>query len=262
MPNCPTCGKHCDTEQGVKIHHTTIHDESLVQNTWECFVCDDEFERPESQINNKERPFCSNECYGKWLKSQDKKDHPNWSGNLIVVNCDNCSSECEKYKHKVEEQENVFCSRECQITYRSEHYTDRPYVRTESITVTCDECSTEFKRNPSYVEASDKQFCSNNCRANWLSENWSGEDSPLWKGGPVFYYGENWLSQRRKAIQRDNEQCQECGLTREQHYENHGSDLEVHHKTPIRTFEDTAEANELSNLITLCKPCHIEVEHS
>jgi len=103
-----------------------------------------------------------------------------------------------------------------------------------------------------------RNYCSSDC----YFENHTGENAPRWKGGSINYYGETWLPQRRKAIDRDDEQCQDCGMTRDQHYDEHGTDLEVHHKTPIRTFEDTAEANILSNLITLCTTCHMKREHN
>ena len=34
----------------------------------------------------------------------------------------------------------------------------------------------------------------------------------------------------------------------------------VHHKTPFRLFDSTEQANQLSNLITLCNSCHRKVE--
>jgi 5-methylcytosine-specific restriction endonuclease McrA len=54
------------------------------------------------------------------------------------------------------------------------------------------------------------------------------------------------MAQKRKARARDDRTCQHCGAP--------GSD--VHHIRPFRFFTDYREANELTNLITLCKPCH------
>jgi predicted HNH restriction endonuclease len=35
--------------------------------------------------------------------------------------------------------------------------------------------------------------------------------------------------------------------------------MDVHHVKPIRECEDWQEANELSNLVSLCNPCHLKV---
>lgn len=68
-------------------------------------------------------------------------------------------------------------------------------------------------------------------------------------------YGSNWYSQSKAARERDGHLCQECGEgpTGEQH--------DVHHLIPLRKFDgDFETANALSNLITLCHPCHMKVE--
>lgn len=56
---------------------------------------------------------------------------------------------------------------------------------------------------------------------------------------------------RFRALKRDEYQCQRCGCTGSE------SDLEVHHRTPLS--EDGT--NDLENLQTLCRPCHVK-EHS
>ncbi len=63
---------------------------------------------------------------------------------------------------------------------------------------------------------------------------------------------------RRKTIQRDNEKCVFCGLSREEHREESstGKDLEVHHIIPQRKDgPDTPK-----NLLTVCHDCHTELE--
>ncbi len=67
-------------------------------------------------------------------------------------------------------------------------------------------------------------------------------------------YGTNWDRQKRLARQRDNYQCQLCGVPEiEQAHP-------VHHKIPFRLFMNPQEANRLENLITLCPACHRKVE--
>lgn len=62
---------------------------------------------------------------------------------------------------------------------------------------------------------------------------------------------------REAAIQRDGERCVHCGMTREEHKAKFGRDITVDHidgkgrHTPI-----AQKNNDLSNLQTLCLPCH------
>lgn len=79
-------------------------------------------------------------------------------------------------------------------------------------------------------------------------------------------YGPNWDEQRRKALDRDGWQCRLCEMTNEMHKEVYTYGLEVHHVIPIRCFRpfdsaaDYERANDLSNLRTVCCPCHHEWE--
>jgi DEAD/DEAH box helicase domain-containing protein len=67
-------------------------------------------------------------------------------------------------------------------------------------------------------------------------------------------YGPNWLAQRDRARVRDGYRCQNCGA-REQGRAHH-----VHHKIPFRGFASYRQANQLSNLVTLCSRCHRRAE--
>ena len=71
-------------------------------------------------------------------------------------------------------------------------------------------------------------------------------------------YGSNWQEQRAKVRARDGYRCSECGRpesTNRQH--------DVHHLIPFRTFgympglnENYRQANQLNNLVLLCRHCH------
>lgn len=40
------------------------------------------------------------------------------------------------------------------------------------------------------------------------------------------------------------------------------SDLQVHHVRPLRCFNgDTMAANQPENLVTLCRPCHVQADN-
>jgi hypothetical protein len=99
--------------------------------------------------------------------------------------------------------------------------------------------------------------------------HWSGKNNPRWTGGAFpHYYGSNWNNQKRLARIRDNNICQMCNKIVK-------PNADVHHKKPFKLFliesllkNDTKieyadavekiskEANDLFNLICLCKRCH------
>lgn len=76
----------------------------------------------------------------------------------------------------------------------------------------------------------------------------------LWNND-VNKYGSSWTKNRDLARARDNYKCQVCGL------EESETSHHVHHKIPFRQFESHLQANQLSNLITLCPSCHRRVEN-
>jgi DEAD/DEAH box helicase domain-containing protein len=67
-------------------------------------------------------------------------------------------------------------------------------------------------------------------------------------------YGPGWPAQRDQARARDSYRCQSCGLAEQ------GRAHHVHHKIPFRTFVSPQQANQLSNLVTLCPRCHRQAE--
>jgi 5-methylcytosine-specific restriction endonuclease McrA len=67
-------------------------------------------------------------------------------------------------------------------------------------------------------------------------------------------YGALWRQRRRLALERDGRICQMCG--------GRPSRPHVHHIVPLRYFgEDYEAAHALTNLLTLCHPCHLRMEH-
>jgi DEAD/DEAH box helicase domain-containing protein len=74
--------------------------------------------------------------------------------------------------------------------------------------------------------------------------------------------GPNWEQQRNRARTRDGYRCRHCGLP-----ERAERAHDVHHIQPFRTFgyirgknNHYLEANQLTNLVTLCRSCHRRVE--
>lgn len=88
----------------------------------------------------------------------------------------------------------------------------------------------------------------------------SGTLHHRWEGGKEPYYGSNWHEQRRLALERDQNRCRRCGCSTEQHRAEYGIGLDVHHVQPLRTFDTPEAANDLDNLVTLCRGCHNRIE--
>jgi len=75
-------------------------------------------------------------------------------------------------------------------------------------------------------------------------------------------YGPSWEGARQAARRRDGFRCQRCGAP-----ESAGREHDVHHRIPFRAFgyrpganENHRQANELENLVTLCRVCHRRLE--
>ena len=81
-----------------------------------------------------------------------------------------------------------------------------------------------------------------------------GEENFFWKGGSTSdrYYGPNWQEKRDTIRERDNYECQNCGIDESQL----PTELHIHHIQPKKTFDDIERANRESNLVALCQPCH------
>lgn len=186
--------------------------------------------------------FCSKECAHTSRKTV----------TMVHATCQQCGTD---FIHRSNVKRN-FCSKKCWhkfgIGENSPHYS--------SVNVSCEQCGKAMKREPNHANRVDHNFCCNRCRSDWHSANIRGEVHPLWKGGADNNRGPNWLAQRRKAWKRDNYTCQHCGTTKKQLKKNPA----VHHIIPFRDFgiERYEEANELTNLITLCPTCHMRAEHN
>ncbi len=113
----------------------------------------------------------------------------------------------------------------------------------------CEFCKVEFEVNS---KKPAQKFCSRSCMGKWRSANMSGPNSPGWKGIDNHYGTAPWKRARNAARARDNNTCQKCGAT--------DVFLEVHHIVEKENFATREEADQLSNLRTVCRRCHAK-EH-
>lgn len=73
----------------------------------------------------------------------------------------------------------------------------------------------------------------------------------MYRGGDRHRRGPGWHANRRLCRERDKV-CRSCGKTPE----DNGQALSVDHVIPWRLFADERMANDLGNLIALCRVCH------
>jgi len=149
-----------------------------------------------------------------------------------------------------------FCSRQCMSEYGSRQ--PRPKSRKDVyIELPCAQCGKLHKFNKHQIRLRGGKYCSKKCKYDAMSISKRGLGNINYKGGKSSYRGPNWGRQSRATRKRDKYTCQICGSP----YSKFGIKIDVHHIKPYRIFNgDFEKANDLSNLIVLCKSCHAKVE--
>ncbi|SFB74115.1 HNH endonuclease [Halobiforma haloterrestris] len=235
---CPTCGRELETERGVRQHHTKVHGESLPNRT--CKGCGTAFYDPKSR-----QSYCD-DC-----DPNAGEHNGNWRDAKETASCAICGSEFSYYPSS---KEGVYCPScvDAADGLLPEKYPERG----ERVTEPCRACGTDLEVRPKRLEKRERGvFCTLECYGEWLSEHVVGPDHHQWEGGPI-EYGRQWWRVRRRALERDDYECQYCGATREQI----GRNPDVHHLEPVRSFDRPEEAHTLSNVVSLCRRCHRRAE--
>ena len=201
-----------------------------------------------------ERIFCNRSCYDKHR------------ADAAQANCAGCG---RKFHAGNRKSPRKYCSHECRVASK----------RVEPVQcIGCGCTFTPIKFNKSrgkYTGNSCGATCSDECWLSWISNNeerkakisaaFSGENHPRWRGGRSLFHdsgkrGPNWKKQRQRALERDGRKCQECGVSEDDWKAEHGYGLDVDHIVPYHNFLDWKKANTLSNLVSLCRSCHISIE--
>lgn len=210
--------------------------------------------------------FCASKCQYAWMAEHQKGEshHQYKAESHIQTTCANCGQELLRDQDRLRRSPKSFCSKQCQAQWRSQNELGENNHSYRRFTVRCTICGNEVKRSASCIRPSGNVCCSQECYKELLSQRFSGANHPNWKGGRVSFRGPNWASQRRKARERDKHTCQACGA---KHRKNQTL-FHVHHIVPFRNFgyipnqnDNYLQANQLSNLITLCNSCHMRAEH-
>lgn len=221
---------------------------SKTRFTVNCANCGTEVEKTPSELAASDFHYCSQECH-----YEHKKERYSGRGNpqstLEKVPCESCGEMIDRPQWKREKNEKHYCS-DCWGDAK--------------VAIECEQCREIERVWPS--AADKRRFCSYECMGEWRGEEITGQDHPRFREGyRPGYYGPNWDQQRRDAIVRDQARCRDCGLTEAQSMEQFGEGLSVHHITPVRDFLDEGEldyqqANQVGNLVSLCRPCHSKRE--
>jgi len=230
----------------MRHHHSIKHNKRLPNS--KCDECSKEF-----YSKGKERKYCD-DCF-----SLEGEMNPAYSGGKTKTVCKICGSEFLYYES---EKEGFYCG-DC---VEEENWRDIPDVKSgkenprySTKIVECDMCEKDIKVTESKLEEYSNNFCSRDCYGMWRSKNQTGKRNPNFVDGrskTELYIG-NWSKNKKKALERDNYTCQKCGKTKEEI----GRNPDVHHKIPIRTFDDISNGHKIKNLICLCPECHTEEEN-
>ena len=193
-----------------------------------CITCGNQFISP--YPNQK---YCSAGCAAR----------SKFGGELVDLICECCGKKYCRQLSRLKHGRGKNCSRECQYVM------NRQKLSRQKVECKCLNCDKVFYKCPSQFTAKSGKkgagkYCCRKCR----DLHWIGQNNPLYIDGSREYRGTNWQAQKRAAKKRDNSICQHCGVA--------GND--VHHIIPYRHFAEGEflAANDLSNLITLCKQCH------
>ena len=209
------------------------------------------------------------------------------------VACNTCGSMVYRRPHVVAKSRYTFCGYQCKYNYDhtvavpctscGKELKRNPAFAARSPHHFCDlKCRDAFRAQGKFARASKAPclicgkvvvcvrpskktvLCSRKCQGIWQAQHRTGNNASNWKGGFQSYYGPNWRAQQRAARKRDGYKCQYCGVTQIKTKRA----LDVHHIRPFREFwyipgknENYKQANDLTNLISLCTACHTLAEH-
>ena len=175
--------------------------------------------------------------------------------NRAEIECDYCQAKIERISSRLSINTHNFCDNTCHGKWKSEHLigSNNPaYRRIDRICANCGERISIIPSRDKY----ENVYCDRECMAEHYSksEMFSGQNSPVWKGGKTTRneYGANWMSVRKKVRERENYSCLRCGKTEEEN----NQELSVHHIKNFKLYETYQEANNLENLVGLCRECH------
>jgi len=269
MTACPNCDKDFNGEAGVNIHQSSTGCGSEGAKTVECDSCDNMFLSVRGMREHHKNKH----------GSYPQKDTPNGKHG-----CPSCSDSFRtdqgvKTHHWREHNERLAVETStCDVCGDGFEY--YPSGRCGA-TCTSDECLSKFyenswlannpisgedhwgfdmepEENPFYGESHTEEAIE---KMSGPRPSVAGQNHPNWKGGTIDNYGSSWTEDLRSAVRnRDGKECQRCGVDSDYCQQS----LDVHHITPFRQYglENHVEANQMDNLVSVCRSCHITVHNT
>jgi len=222
---CDSCGKEYKSRYGIKRHLNN----NCTNTGFRCEICDKGFPTERglryhySQVHNEPKHR--------------------------QVECEYCGKVETVAPWKAEQYH--YCSNRCNAL-AAENWEEKA-----TVTDTCSVCNEEYEIEP-WLKDKIKTCRSPECEHKHRSKVFSGQDNPAWEGGETKFPKKGWGKRQREIRRRDNYRCQSCGIREKKLDRN----LSIHHITPRRKFVDQSgemdidSANESSNLVALCQPCH------
>jgi len=254
MEMCPSDINNTHNFCNQKCYFEFRHKNSFKNIT--CDNCGKKFSRQKGNIRDTHN-FCSLEC-----------SHEFQEIGKEIVGCSQCGKKIKRWPYQIKNHENFFCSKECEGKWISKNNTGKNHPKyTGKVKVECTVCGKDIEVYPYRLKETEDFLCSDECYSEWQS----GPNGPV-KGrtNSHFFYGLNWYKQREKVLERDNYQCQVCGVTQDQ------AELHCHHIIKYREYRyplfkgnpiknsivefNWKRANRMENLITVCNSCHPRVE--
>lgn len=184
-------------------------------------------------------------------RSRNKSGTPKgdtYARGLLETTCADCGAKCQQHRAQRRKGKIPRC-RKCARTDRQVRARARRDP-SNTLDVSCVICGHKFARKKERVARSQVVTCSVKCRGAARTKGLTKIRRHLRVLGK-FNYGEGWRKNRRLALLRDSATCQKCGDTKT---------VEVHHIVRFRDFCVPAEANDLSNLVVLCRKHHREAD--
>lgn len=233
--DCKQCGESYKPNINVQKYCSEKCQIQSRYKEFECEVCDKVF-----RSKHPDRRFCSQKCVAK------NNIKP---AEVVELTCAECGKEFTRNKSRVRGgTRGDFCSRDCMT--KEMKNTGESHHRWNSEELECTLCGETFMRQANQIERNANSYCSHLCYSHWLSENITGENNWMYRDAGDKDRGDDWKRISEDIRERDNHTCQECGVSPL------GRKLDVHHKIPVRFFDNLDDANKDSNLITLCRSCH------
>jgi hypothetical protein len=215
-----------------------------------CEICQTEFSVKPSRARQNNAITCSPACLG-LLRSRNTSRARRMDGPREAT-CPICSTTFERKASQLVKYASNYCGRYCRaIGIRGPKQQLATGQR-----LACKMCGVKVWRTPATLQANT--YCSIPCAnrdretRSTVKPNMRGPKHFRWKGGgrATPYAPGFTLALKMRVRKRDGHRCRHCGIRPARH-----SGLVVHH------LDGKKHDHSMSNLVTLCSPCHSQHHH-